>query len=309
MRKIKTALAGLLALALLTSPAMAEGESVPEGENSAPVAENQELQTYRGVSVGGRLSAYDAEGDAVSCRLETEPIKGDVTVSPDGYFIYTPKANKRGRDYFGFRATDAEGNVSQEGTVIIQLIRQKSRTTYADMEGDPMEYAAVSLTEAGIFTGQTLGSDTVFDPDAPVTRGEFLAMSMTAADTDLLSGVQATGFQDDGDISPWLKPYVATAMLRGIVEGSPTETGAVFRPDDGITLRDACTVLNAVLGVTDVVDAAAMESGEPGRASQAVANLTASRVMPVSWTDLDSTLTRAQAAELLQNAMELLSRR
>ena len=31
-----------------------------DGSNTAPVAENQQIQTYRGVSVGGQLTAYDA---------------------------------------------------------------------------------------------------------------------------------------------------------------------------------------------------------------------------------------------------------
>ncbi len=310
MVKTKPVLAGLLALGLLSCPALAEDESLSAGENTPPVAENMEIETYRGVSVGGRLTAYDAEGDDVSFTLETEPLKGEVTLSPDGCFVYTPGEGRRGRDYFGFRATDAEGNVSQEGTVIIRLLKQRSRAAYADMEGDPMEYAAVALTEAGVFTGETVGSDRVFDPGAAVSRGEFLSMCMNAADCELLRGVRSTGFRDDGEIDGWLKPYVATALMRGYIEGFPTENGAVFRPDDDITLREACVILNGVLGVTDVVSAAALdEDGAPLRDVQAVANLTASRVMLSRWEDLDVSLTRSQAAELLQNAMALLARR
>ena len=44
--------------AALLLPASADG--------SAPIAENLELSTYRGVSVGGRLSATDPDGDPVS---------------------------------------------------------------------------------------------------------------------------------------------------------------------------------------------------------------------------------------------------
>ena len=308
MRKAKTALAVVLTLCLSGGPAAASSEA--PAENTAPVAENLELETYRGVSVGGQLTAYDAEGDEVTFTLETEPLKGSVDLSPDGFFVYTPGENRRGRDYFGFRVTDAAGNASQEGTVIIRLVKQKTRAAYADMEGDPLEYAAVALTEAGVFTGEGVGTVRVFSPDALVSRGEFLSMCMNAAGCELLQGVKSTGFQDDDAIAPWLKPYVATALLRGYIQGSSTETGAVFRPEDPVTLRDACVMLNAVLGVTDVVSASAMaEDGAVSRDAQAVANLTSSRVMPARWEDLDESLTRGQAAELLQNAMDLLSRR
>ena len=279
--------------------------------NTPPVAENQELETYRGVSVGGQLTAHDADGDALTFEIATDPMKGCVQLTADGYFVYTPDEGKRGKDYFGFRAIDSAGNVSQEGTVIIRLLRQKSKVTYSDMTGDGSEYAAIVLTENGVFTGEYVGTDYVFNPDTPVTRGEFLSMCMTAAEKDLLKGVSSTGFLDDGSIDGWLKPYVATALMNGYIRGEAAETGASFNPNDSITLREACMTLNAVLGVTDVVSAAAYvgadNSGETW--AQAVANLTACGVMKSPWDDLEVVLTRSGAAELLANAIGLISSR
>ncbi|MCD7770165.1 MAG: S-layer homology domain-containing protein, partial [Oscillospiraceae bacterium] len=163
----------------------------------------------------------------------------------------------------------------------------------------------------GVFTGEYVGEDYVFNPDAAVTRGEFLTMCMTAAGCDLLRGVSSTGFGDDADIDAWLKPYVATALLKGYVEGVETSTGANFYPDEDITLRDACLMLNSVLGVTDVVSAAAYVGEDNAHTTwaQAVANLTACSVMLSDWDDIDQVLTRAGAAELLANAIGLLSGR
>ena len=277
--------------------------------NTAPVAENQQIQTYRGVSVGGQLTARDAEGDALTFEIATAPMKGSVQLSPEGYFVYTPKQGKRGKDYFGFRATDSAGNVSQEGTVIIKLVKQKSKVTYSDLTGSGTEYAAVVLTENGVFTGENVGSDYVLNPEAQVTRGEFLSMCMTAAEHDVLQGVSTTGFQDDASIGPWLKPYVATALMHGYIQGEATATGAAYNPGEPITLREACVTLNSVLGVTDVVSAAAYVGQENSGESwaQAVANLTACGVMPRSWEDVEAVLTRAGAAELLANAIGLLT--
>ena len=70
MKRIAISAAAFLLMLLmgmgLANPAFAEGAS--------PVAENLELKTYRGVSVGGRLSAYDPDGDAVSAisRLDAK---------------------------------------------------------------------------------------------------------------------------------------------------------------------------------------------------------------------------------------------
>ena len=307
MRTIRGALALLLIAVLSAAPALAAEESA-SGENSAPVAENQELQTYRGVSIGGCLKAYDADGDDIAFEIVTEPMKGSVALSADGYFVYTPQEGRRGRDYFGFRAVDSLGNASQEGTVIIRLLKQKTKLTYADMEGSGDEYAAVMLTELGVFTGSTLGEEIVFDPDDTVTRGEFLVLCMNAADCDVLSGVKSTGFADDADIGAWLKPYVATALMQGYIRGLDSEDGPVFRPNETITLRDACVMLNAVLGVTDVVSAAYFDdTGSPE--AQAVANLTAAGVMLSRWEELDAALTRADAAEMLSAGILLLARR
>lgn len=312
MTKTKAAASLLLAFTLGLTPALAaEDDTSQEMHNTPPVAENMEMETYRGVSVGGQLTAYDAEGDRLTFEIETEPMKGTVELSADGYFIYTPEEGRRGKDYFGFRAVDSEGNTSQEGTVIIRLVRQKSALTYSDMAGHPSEYAAIALTEAGVFTAETVGSDHLFDPDKTVTRGEFLSLCMTAAESPLLRGVSSTGFQDDADIDAWLKPYVSTALLNGHIRGIATEDGAVFQPDEPISLKDACEILNSVLGVTDVVSAASYVNAEDHSATwvQAAANLTACDVISDRWTDWEQSLSRSQAAEMLQSAMELLEAR
>ena len=136
MRKHRMSLlCAVMAAALLMAaavPALAEGESAA----GAPVAENLELNTYRNVSVGGRLSAVDPEGDTVTFEITTEPGKGTVELTKDGRFVYTPDKDRRGRDYFGYRAVDSEGNASQEATVIIRISKQKTQTFYSDMAGD-----------------------------------------------------------------------------------------------------------------------------------------------------------------------------
>ena len=189
-----------------------------------------ELTTYRNVCVGGQLSAVDPEGDAMTFEITTQPSKGTVELTDDGRFVYTPDTNRKGRDYFGYRAVDETGARSQEATVIIKIEKQKTQTTYADMAGHPSAYAATALAENGIFTAEMVGGAYVFSPERYVTRGEFLSMCMTLSGDELLSGVAATGFADDAEIAEWLKPYVATALMDGVVSGYSVSGGAVFEP-------------------------------------------------------------------------------
>lgn len=76
MRKYIAAVLACLSLCALMLPALAD--------SSAPVAENFEFETYRGVSFGGRLAAVDPEGDAVSFEITTQPKKGSIELSDDG---------------------------------------------------------------------------------------------------------------------------------------------------------------------------------------------------------------------------------
>lgn len=67
-----------------------------EAETAAPVAENLELTTFRNTSVGGTLSASAPDGSPLTFRITTEPIKGTVTLTDDGTFVYTPAAASAG---------------------------------------------------------------------------------------------------------------------------------------------------------------------------------------------------------------------
>lgn len=94
-------------------------------EGSAPVAENYEFKTERNTPFTASLSAQDVDGGELTFTITTEPVKGSIRLEPNGSFTYTPGTDKKGRDYFGYKAADSEGNLSQEATVIIKI--EKSR--------------------------------------------------------------------------------------------------------------------------------------------------------------------------------------
>ena len=272
------------------------------GAGSAPIAENLEITTFRNVSVGGQLKATDPDGDVLRFELTTSPVKGKLVLSENGSFVYTPADGKRGRDYFGYKVYDTEGNASSEGTVIIKIEKQKSKVTYSDMDGNGAYCAAIALAEKDIFVGESIGGQYVFNADAPVTRGQFLTMCLKLTDSDILSGVITTGFADDEEIPTYMKPYVSTALLTGVISGySDGINTAVFNGNNYISYSEAAVMLNKALNLTDV---SAMSYGEtaPVWAAQACANLTACRISDYS--ELPQ-LTRADSAKLIYNAMKL----
>ena len=300
---MKKIISSLLLLAIAAS--MLATAFAAFAEDGTPQAENLEFCTYRAVSVGGKLSATDNDGSIVSYEITTPPGKGSIELSPDGSFVYTPDPGKKGKDYFGYKAVDDEGHYSSEATVIIRIQKQKTKTTYSDMEGKPSAWAAVMLAEEGIFVGQCLAGEYVFCPDAPVSRGEFLAMCMKAANMDILRSASSTGFADDEAMPAWAKPYIGTALSLGLIEGySEDGKGIVFSPNEPVSALEAAVMLDSVMELTEAVAVwHSFEQTVPAWAQQAVANLSAKGMFPQAMELSADILTRAQAAEMICMAM------
>ncbi len=276
--------------------------------NGAPVAEHLELTTYKNVAITDRFSAVDPEGDLLTYRLVKKPARGSVTIEEDGRFVYTPYENKTGKDSFTYIAMDTVGNASDPATVKVKIEKPDTKVTYADLSGHPAHKAAIRLAEEGVFVGECMGGEYFFQPDAAVTRGEFVAMAMNAAGVESLEGVSRTGFADDESIPTWAKPYVSSALKCGLVQGTTDEEGrVVFRADDSITTAEAAVLLDRVLSVTDV-DAQTFAAGAPAWAAQSAANLSTCGVLPAE-AGLTETLTRGEAAQLLCAALDLLDSR
>lgn len=292
-------LAAVMCFSLIVIPASAD--------EAAPTAENMELTTYRGVSIGGKLEASDPMELPLTFEITTEPVKGKIELRGDGSFVYTPKEGKKGRDYFGYRVTNSDGVSSQEATVIIRIEKQKTSITYSDMSGSADEYAAVLLSESGIYTGKCIGGSYIFAPDEELPRAEFLSMCMALGDVKLLSAVQSTGFADDDDIPDWAKPCVSTALLNGYISGAESGGRTVFEADRTITRAEAAVMLSRVLGLTDLVSVAQYDSQVvPAWAAAQTAGLEARSIIDAS-DGMYSTLTRAEAAGILADAIEYLS--
>ena len=284
----------LVSLLLLFAIVLAGGVQA-SAEGNAPIAENLELRTYRNVSVGGKLCAFDPDDDVISYSITTEPVKGSIELEENGCFVYTPKENKRGRDYFGYKAVDSEGNLSQEATVIIRIEKQKKPVMYCDLKETACEYAATALSENDIFIGEQIGGSFCFHPDQKVTRGEFLGMCLALQGVKPLAEAVSSGYADSKTTPAWICAYCTAARANGFAPMTEAFDAANF-----ITAGEAEAWLDKCMGLTEIRYLTPDEEH-----SQACLNLAAHGIP----TTLSShVLTRAEAAEMLTAALEFKNR-
>ena len=290
------------------------GEAVTVGlfllaeENSAPVARAVEIRTYKNVEAQGTFTGVDPDGDPLTFKLLSKPARGAVTQAAEGSaeFVYTPYENKTGRDAFTYVAVDAVGNTSAPATVSIRIEKQKSKVRYADMANVTGHREALRLAEDGLLVGEQMGERYFFHPEQAVSRAQFTALAMAAAQVETMEGVTLTGFADDPVMASWAKPFVSSALKCGLVTGSLDPNGqVVFQADEAITAAEAAVILDRALNITDV---SADFDAAPAWASQSASNLASCGVISAD-SDLDAVLTRAQAAQLLSGALDVMENR
>ena len=217
-----------LAAVMLTGSASALFGSKKEAAEpvaGAPTVQDLKISTYRDIPYQTQFLLASSEGD-VTYAVAEEPKKGTVTIS-GSEFTYTPEEGVTGSDSFTYTATDSQGRVSQPATVQVRIEKSKSGVKYADMGGSPAAAAAQYLAESGIFTGAKIGENYYFEPDATVSRSEFLALAMETAGREV-TNVTITGFCDDESIPAWAKAYAAAGVA------DPTELQRMMAKKDSL---------------------------------------------------------------------------
>ena len=289
-----------------------------EKKNEAPsvsLLDTLSVQTQKGISYYGTLSATDPEGDSLSFRIVSYPKYGTLTLTNAslGEYRYTPASGFTGKDSFVYVVRDEYGNYSQPTAVSIKVSKRASTLMYADMQDNAACLASLVLTEKGLMLGRLSGDNVYFDPEETVTRGDFAVMAMKAAGVSAIEGLTDTCFDDNEAIPSEIRPYIATAQLLGFVNGSFNGDGLYFEADRPITRAEAAVILCNVLGLEaseEVVSAMAkISDGEsiPSWATPAFSALYAAGAISRCEDGLfnaKSALTRADAAQMLYTVMK-----
>jgi len=284
--------------------------SIKPKKNEPPIASDSSIETYKNIANTGILQVTDPDDDALTYAICDQPKRGCVELHDDGSFTYTPKENKVGNDSFTYTVTDAAGNVSEKAKVSVIIKKATEKETYADMAHDPDHFTALWMKEEGIFTGFELSGQLCFQPDAAVERGEFLLMAMKLVNADQKLTTTSSGFSDEEKTPDWMQPYIATALINGMISGANTEEGVVFRPTDVITKAEAAAMLQNILDLP--VDStpvfAPIGSETAGWAEDAVAALTQNGIV-FEINDMNEPFTRRDAANTLYQIKQIIERK
>lgn len=271
-------------------------------QDKAPEAKDGLLETYKNLENTGKFNVVDEEGSALTYTITRQPRRGTVTIQEDGYFLFTPKKNKVGKDYFTYTATDAAGNVSNEATITIEILKPTDDRQYTDITTGNGKFEAQWMQNTGIFSGTQIGESYCFQPEASVSRGEFLAMVMDLMELPVEDSISASGFADEEEAPQWMKPYLVSAMRMGLVTGNDNGDGApVFRPNDPVTGAEAAVMLQNIL-MLGTSETAALSEDVPAWAEDAAGALAGAGITCRLTGDA---LTRMDTAKLLYQVSKL----
>ncbi|MBQ8525582.1 MAG: S-layer homology domain-containing protein, partial [Clostridia bacterium] len=190
----------------------------------------------------------------------------------------------------------------QENTDISLPDNPESKASFEDCEGHWAEADISYMYSKGYVNGM---SDTLFAPDAKVTRAEFAAMTVRLLG---LEQAEYAGAFADVKSDDWYAQSVETAYKAGIIQGSE----GYFRPDDSITREEMAVILMRVYRINSQYESsAAAEFADSGEispwAKEAVASAVelglVNGVGENRFAPADNT-TRAQAATVLKRLLE-----
>jgi hypothetical protein len=285
------------------------GLNVLEQPNRPPHADDVFVQTYRNIAINGKFNAADPDGDPLSYRITGKAKRGEIKIEADGTFTYTPYQNKTGTDTITYVAVDPYGSTSEPAKITVRITKPGTKITYADMDGHPAHFSALQMAGKNLLVGETVGGKHYFRPDAPVSRGEFLALLVNALDLGKLQDGMQTGFADDDDIPAWMRPYVTFGLNASIVQGKETRDGQrVFAANAPITRNQASVMVNKSLQIANsgMVSVFITNKETPSWAVQSVANLRSVGLLDAAeMFFLDEPMTRADVVVMVHNAVTL----
>lgn len=227
------------------------GKAIPSESKN-----NSWVKAYKSLPIPTRVG-YRFDAWYTDAKL-TKEVTGDVKVNSRQVTLYagwtasTVPEMLNGKDHYSYIKGYTDGMIhpntpvtrAQVATILFRLLdedlREKYLTetnTFRDVNADHWANTAVStMAKMGVFRGRTL---TRFDPDAPITRGEFAAVCARLDKTQ----VQVTNSFTDLN-GYWAKQEILRAAALGWVQGY--EDGS-YRPNARITRAQVITMINRVL--------------------------------------------------------------
>lgn len=264
-RMLAGGMAVVLSLMMMVSPALAGEESGDEATSTEPIASQQTEPTppAQVAQPDQETPAGSEETPATPEETPAEPEETPTTPedpapeeptpeepAPEEPSTETPTGPLLRQEHVQYMTGFPQGTFqpdtkltrAQAAQVVYRLLAQPESGTggcsYTDVPANQWYAQPVrALCALGLFDDGSL-----FRPNDVITRAEFV---------DLLVRLkpEATGSATFPDVSAdyWAAEQIAIAASQGWISGYPDGT---FRPDNGLTRAEACTVINRMLGRT-----------------------------------------------------------
>lgn len=282
--------------------------------NLAPEAGEMTVTTQRDIAVFKSFPAADPDGNELSFEIVKYPSHGSVELSDGGQFVYRPVMGYLGKDSFSYTAIDVYGAASDQKTVEIKVSRPVADIYFDDMKDHWAHNSAVRMASTGLMTGRKDGERLIFEPEADMTRGDFLALSLIMSGHESeIPFVSKTVFADDSMIPQNIKSYVQYAYDKGIISGYDNVDGSVnFESTGAITRAEAAVIVSKILSMNEKCEAVPSykDAAEiPVWASDAVASLSQMGILSGNADggfSAEKNMTRAESAEIICNVADYI---
>jgi len=214
--------------------------------NHAPIADDDTITTPVDTPVEVTLDAHDADGDALTFTIETDPGHGTLA-GTGGTRTYTPDEGFAGTDSFTFAAHDAS-STSNLATVTLHVVEGNHPPVAHPQAVATDQDTPVSITLTG---SDPDGDELVFDVDVLPAHGQLdgTAPLLTYAPAPGYSGWDEFGFTvSDGALTSG-RAYVAVHI--GSVNEAPT--GLLLHPSPLVIPENL--LAGADVGTFETIDA------------------------------------------------------
>lgn len=207
--------------------------------NDAPVGDNQFVNVNEDDVFVGQITAFDAEGDALTFSLDADDANGTTVINSDGSFTHTPDADFNGTNLVTFLVDDGNGGTD---------------TGILNFTVDPVNDAPVAEDDTFAVAEDVALSGSVFDdngsgPDVDVDGDNFTVTLVDGSGgvgvtITLPSGAELL-LNSDGTFD-----YDQLGAFDALADGETATDSFTYTISDG-TLTSQATAVITITGVND----------------------------------------------------------
>lgn len=183
------------------------------------------------------LGTFDFKGDAENefVKLVCTGAEGNMRASTVMFEVINAAGDAVENVYYVTPDVDLNKEKEEKLKTLAPLNK------FADMVSHWASYDVEYMANEGLIAGKGEGT---FDPDAQITRAEYITILDRAMGYELVNGESYADVANDS----WYATYVATAKVNGLLNGLPTDDG--FKPEQPITREEmALFTYNAIKAI------------------------------------------------------------